>query len=304
MLKKRLPPLEPLIAFEAAARLLSFTRAGEELHLTQAAISQQIRSLESSLGVQLFTRSHRAVQLTNEGREYQHTVAAILKQLAGATMDIQNVEFSRQLVIGCDQSFAGQWLSPRIAQLRQLLPGVALRIVASDDYAESLGGDVQVAVMHGNGQWPGFHSRQLFAEEVFPVCSPDYPHEHAREDWAGWLLQAQLIDLVDSHWNWMNWRLWLGGHDIDEPLANRNLHINSYPLVIDAACAGIGVALGWVGLVDELLAQGRLVRPIEQSLETELGYYFICRENLRDDEAVQQLEDWLIRKFTHGESTR
>ena len=81
--------------------------------------------------MQLFTRSHRAVQLTNEGREYQHTVAAILKQLAGATMDIQNVEFSRQLVIGCDQSFAGQWLSPRIAQLRQLLPGVALRIVAS-----------------------------------------------------------------------------------------------------------------------------------------------------------------------------
>ena len=89
MLKTRLPPLDPLIAFESAARLLSFTRAGEELHLSQAAISQQIRSLEQSLQVKLFTRSHRAVQLTNEGREYQHTVVAILKQLAGATMDIQ-----------------------------------------------------------------------------------------------------------------------------------------------------------------------------------------------------------------------
>ena len=99
MLKNRLPPLDPLVAFEAAARLLSFTRAGEELHLSQAAISQQIRSLEQSLQVKLFTRSHRAVQLTNEGREYQHTVAAVLKQLAGATMDIQNVEFSRQLVL-------------------------------------------------------------------------------------------------------------------------------------------------------------------------------------------------------------
>ena len=297
MLKQRLPPLEPLIAFEAAARLLSFTRAGEELHLSQAAISQQIRHLEGSLQVKLFSRSHRAVQLTNEGREYQHTVAAILKQLAGATMDIQNVEFNQQLVLGCDQSFATQWLSPRIAQLRGLLPAVSLRIIASDDYGESLGPEVQVAILHGDGQWPGFYSERLFAEEVFPVCSPDYPHLEAQEDWAGWLLQAQLIDLADSHWNWMNWRLWLGGNNIDEPLGNRNLQINSYPLVIDAACAGQGVALGWHCLVDDLIATGRLVRPLNQSLQTEFGYYFICRENLREDPLILQLQKWLLQSF-------
>ena len=297
MLKQRLPPLEPLIAFEAAARLLSFTRAGEELHLSQAAISQQIRHLERSLQVKLFSRSHRAVQLTNEGREYQHTVAAILKQLAGATKDIQNVEFNQQLVLGCDQSFATQWLSPRIAQLRGLLPAVSLRIIASDNYDESLGPEVQVAILHGDGQWPGFYSERLFAEEVFPVCSPDYPHLKAQEDWAGWLLQAQLIDLADSHWNWMNWRLWLGGNNIDAPLGNRNLQINSYPLVIDAACAGQGVALGWHCLVDDLIAAGRLVRPLNQSLQTEFGYYFICRENLREDPIVQQLQKWLLLSF-------
>ena len=293
MLKKRLPPLEPLIAFEAAARLLSFTRAGKELHLSQAAISQQIRSLESSLQVKLFSRSHRAVQLTNEGREYLHTVAAILKQLAGATMDIQNVEFSRQLVIGCDQSFATQWLGPRIAQLRSALPEVALRIIASDDYAESLGAEVQVAVLHGDGQWPGFRALRLFDEEVFPVCSPDYPHELAGQDWVSWLLQAQLIDLADSHWNWMNWRLWLGGNDIDAPLGNRNLQFNSYPLVIDAACAAQGVALGWRYLVDELIAEGRLLRPLQQSLRTEFGYYLISRENLLDDPVILRLQNWL-----------
>jgi LysR family glycine cleavage system transcriptional activator len=297
MLKQRLPPLEPLIAFEAAARLLSFTRAGEELHLSQAAISQQIRHLERSLQVKLFSRSHRAVQLTNEGREYQHTVAAILKQLAGATKDIQNVEFNQQLVLGCDQSFATQWLSPRIAQLRRLLPAVSLRIIASDNYGESLGPEVQVAILHGDGQWPGFHSERLFAEEVFPVCSPEYPHQQAQQDWAGWLLQAQLIDLADSHWNWMNWRLWLGGNNIDEPLGNRNLQINSYPLVIDAACAGQGVALGWHGLVDDLIATGRLIRPLKQSLKTEFGYYFICRENLREDPLILQLQTWLLQSF-------
>ena len=301
MLKKRLPPLEPLIAFEAAARLLSFTRAGEELHLSQAAISQQIRSLEQNLQVKLFTRSHRAVQLTNEGREYLHTVAAILKQLAGATMDIQNVEFKQQLVLGCDQSFATQWLAPRLGSLRALLPSVSLRIIASDDYAESLGNEVQIAVLHGDGDWPGFQVTQLFTETVFPVCSPDYPGPERDEDWVTWLLQAQLIDLADSHWNWMNWRLWLGGNDIDEPLGNRNLQINSYPLVIDAACAGHGVALGWGCLVDDLIAAGKLRRPIEQSLDTEFGYYLLCREGESDRPVVQALGQWLIDAFTASE---
>ena len=297
MLKKRLPPLEPLIAFEAAARLTSFTRAGEELHLTQAAISQQIRNLENSLQVKLFTRSHRAVQLTNEGREYLHTVAPILKQLAGATMDIQNVEFSRQLVLGCDHSFAAQWLGPRIARLRALMPEASLRIVASDDYDEILGSDVQAAVLHGDGNWPGFRALRLFDEEVFPVCSPDYPHAEAGEDRVEWLLEAQLIDLADNHWNWLNWRLWLGGNGIDEPLGNRNLQISSYPLVIDAACAGQGVALGWRYLVDDLLAQGRLVRPLRQSLHTEFGYYLVYRDNRQDDDLLLRLRDWLCDAF-------
>ena len=300
MIKNRLPPLDPLIAFEAAARHLSFTRAGEELHLSQAAISQQIRSLEESLRVKLFTRSHRAVQLTNEGREYQHTVSAVLKQLAGATMDIRNAEFSQQLVIGCDESFAACWLGPRFDALRRLLPEVALRIVASDDYGESLGADVQVAVLHGDGHWPGFEACRLFDEEVFPVCSPDYDHAGAGEDWVGWLLQAQLIDLADSHWNWMNWRLWLGGNDIDEPLGHRRLQINSYPLLIEAACQGQGVALGWRHLVDDLLAQGRLLRPVEQSLVTEFGYYLLYRDGQQQDSNVMRLRNWLLTQFEAG----
>ena len=297
MLKQRLPPLDPLVAFEAAARLLSFTRAAEELHLSQAAVSQQIRSLEENLKVKLFTRSHRAVQLTNEGREYQHTVAMMLKQLAGATTDIQNVEFAEQLVIGCDQSFATQWLSPRLGELRDLLPAVTLRLVASDDYDDSLGAEVQVAVLHGDGNWPGFVSRRLFDEEVFPVCSPDYDHAGAAGDWVDWLLQAQLIDLADSHWNWMNWRLWLGGNDIDQPLGNRSLQINSYPLVIEAACNGQGVALGWARLVDDLIARGRLLRPLEKSLKTEFGYYVIYRENQAEEEPVRQFRRWLESEF-------
>ncbi len=297
MLKSRLPPLDPLIAFEAAARLLSFTRAAAELHLSQAAVSQQIRGLEDSLGVKLFTRSHRAVQLTNEGREYQHTVAAMLKQLAGATMDIQQVGATRQLVLGCDQSFAAQWLLPRLTALRGELPEVTLRIIASDDDAECLARDVDLSILHGDGNWPGYSAERLFDEEVFPVCSPDYTRQGDPGDWVGWLLGAQLIDLADSHWNWMNWRLWLGGHDIDEPLGGRRLQINSYPLVIEAACAGHGVALGWRYLIDDLIAAGRLLRPVAQSLRTEFGYYLIYRDPDAMDPATASLRDWLRRQF-------
>ncbi len=297
MLKSRLPPLDPLIAFEAAARLLSFTRAAEELHLSQAAVSQQIRGLEDSLGVKLFTRSHRAVQLTNEGREFHHTVAAMLKQLAGATLDIQQVGASSQLVLACDQSFATQWLLPRLGVLRSEIPDLALRIIASDDDAECLARDVELSILHGDGNWPGFRAERLFDEEVFPVCSPDYTRAPAAENWAEWLLEAQLIDLADSHWNWMNWRLWLGGHDIDQPLTRRSLQINSYPLVIDAACAGHGVALGWRYLVDDLLDAGRLLRPVAQSLRTEFGYYLIAREAPADGSSAARVHAWLRERF-------
>ena len=299
MYKHRLPPLDPLIAFEAAARLLSFTRAGEELHLTQAAISQQIQNLEQSLQVKLFTRSHRAVQLTNEGREFQHTVSAILRQIAGATMDIQNVEFTEELIIGCDQSFAAFWLGPNLSRLRAVLPDISLRLMVADDENESLGSDTQLGIVHGDGHWTGYQSERLFGEEVFPVCSPGFVLPETGENWIDWLLQAPLIDLADSHWNWLNWRHWLSANNIDQPLANRQLQINSYPLVIEAACAGLGVALGWRHLVDDLLDQRKLVRPVAQSLKTEYGYHVVWRESQHESDTLRQFRAWLKDQFKH-----
>ena len=132
------------------------------------------------------------------------------------------------------------------------------------------------------------------------MCSPDYDHAAAANDWVDWLLQADLIDLADSHWNWMNWRLWLGDNDIEQPLGNRALQINSYPLVIEAACRGEGVALGWAYLVDDLIAQGRLLRPLDRSLKTEFGYYLIRRENQPQDDAVTRFCSWLTQHFEPG----
>jgi LysR family glycine cleavage system transcriptional activator len=297
MLKNRLPPLEPLVAFESASRLLSFTRAGEELHLTQAAVSQQIRNLEQYLDIKLFTRSHRAVQLTDEGREYQHTVAGLLKQLASATTDIKSSEVNPRLSITCDQSFAALWLSSRLRQFQQVNPGISLRIFVSDVEAECITNDAQISIFHGEGYWPGFQSFKLFDEAVFPVCSPEYFQSQAELNWRDWLLQADLLDLDDSHWNWMNWRTWFAGQDIDEPLQFRNLQINSYPLLIEAACHSQGVALGWNYLVDELLDSGKLVRPIDLSLTTSFAYYLIINERYCEEPSVVQFRQWLMATF-------
>ena len=301
MLKNRLPPLEPLIAFEAAARLLSFTRAGEELHLTQAAVSQQIRNLEQYLDIKLFTRKHRAVQLTHEGREYQHTVSGLLKQLASATTDIKSNEVNPRLSITCDQSFAAFWLSPRLRQFQHLNPGISIRLFASDDEAECITDDTQISVFHGEGYWPGYESYKLFDETIFPVCSPQYLQSQAKLDWRDWLLQTDLLDLDDSHWNWMNWRAWFAGQGIEEPLQFRNLQINSYPLLIEAACRSQGVALGWNYLVDELLDSGKLVRPIEQSLTTSFGYYLIINQRDIEESSVVLFRQWLMTTFAESD---
>lgn len=274
-LRQQLPPLDYLIAFESAARLLSFTAAARELALTQAAISQQIRKLEQRLGVRLFLRRHRAVQLTPAGRQYQHTVAMALAHLADATTEARGIAAGARLTIAADQSVAALWLMPRLAGLRALLPEVALRLVVSDEEADLLDEDVQAAILHGDGAWPGFEAARIFPEEVFPVCSPGYLTDNPAIATPEGLAAALLLDLEDEHWNWITWRIWLTELAIARPAAHRPLSISSYPLVIEAARAGQGVALGWRHLVDDDLESGRLVQPLARSVATSFGYHLV-----------------------------
>lgn len=274
-LKSRLPRLEPLVAFEAAARHLSFTEAARELNLTQAAVSQQIRNLERALGVDLFIRAHRAVRLTPRGRDYQHTVSAVLRQLAGATEELRAPGDKPRLNIATDQSIATMWLMPRLPRFREANPDVAVRLVASDDERDCLADDIQISIIHGNGEWAGYHADLLFDEEVFPVCSPAYLEGRPPVAAAADLLACDLLELEDDRWDWMNWRAWLGGNGVDLPAGHRSLQINSYPLLIDAARNGQGVALGWRVLVDDHLAHGDLVRPLPATVLTSLGYHCV-----------------------------
>ncbi len=296
--RKDLPPLEFLVAFEAAARLGSFTAAAAELSLTQAAVSRQIRLLEQNLGRSLFTRAHRAVSLTPEGREFQHTVSLALSHVANAAQALRAPAANARLTVAADQSVAALWLLPRLGRFRDAHGEFDLRLVASDLEVDCLAEEVDVAIVHGDGSWPGHQAELLLDEEVFPVCSPAYLARHGPVARPADLLGRVLIDLDDEHWNWINWRVWLTEQDIQSPQDGtgpaglRRLVINSYPLIVQAARDGLGVALGWKHLVEAPLAAGSLVRPLDEAVRTELGYYLLVRQDRELSPQAAAFRDW------------
>lgn len=293
-LRKSLPPLHALVAFEAAARLSSFSAAAQELNISQAAVSQQIRNLEESLNLSLFDRAHKTVQLTPAGREYQHTVAMALEHLAAATRDLRASRGRGRLTVAADQSMAWLWLMPRLGRFQDGNPAVSVRVVASDLEADCFAGDVDVALVHGEGKWPGLRAMRLFGDEIYPVCSAEYlkaaPPLSAPVD----LVRHTLLHLEDDHWNWMNWRMWLTGNGVDQPAGEGGLTINNYALLIEAAKMGQGVALGWSGLVDHELDRGALVRPLRDSIRTRFGYYAVWPEHQAQSPQARAFIDWIL----------
>ncbi|MGE4248066.1 MAG: LysR substrate-binding domain-containing protein [Parvibaculaceae bacterium] len=295
--RKSLPPLHSLIAFEAAARLSSFSAAAQELNISQAAVSQQIRTLEENLNLTLFDRTHRTVQLTPAGRNYQHTVAMALEHLAMATRDLRVTRGRVRLTVAADQSMAWMWLAPRLAHFQENHPSISVRLVASDLESDCLVNTVDVALIHGDGKWPGRQATLLFAEEVYPVCSETYlksaPALASPRD----LAMHRLLHLEDDHWNWMNWRMWLTENGVDLAAERDGLTVNNYPLLIEAAKKSQGLALGWNGLVDAELAQGALLRPLAQSVSTRFGYYIVWPEQERLPDPVQCFLTWTLAQI-------
>lgn len=294
-MNSNLPPLSSLVAFEAAGRLQSFTRAAAELNVTQAAVSRQIRLLEDHLGRQLFRRAHRAVELTNEGRDYLHTIANALNHVGTATRELKTTAREPRLTIAADQSMATLWLLPRLQAFRQEAPGLNIRLIADDDEDRIFASGADVALVHGDGDWPLHQSAMLFADDIVPVCSPEYLMTRQAPQSASDFVVEALIDLEDEHWNWLNWRQWLTSQGVSMAAGPRGLVIDSYPLVIDAALRGSGFALGWRGLIDDALAEGRLVAPLATSLKTRFGYYIVWPRNRTILPEAQIFIDWALR---------
>jgi DNA-binding transcriptional LysR family regulator len=294
-LNKQLPPLSTLVAFEAAARHQSFTRAALELNLTQAAISRKIRLLEDDLGNDLFVRANRAVQLTSEGRDLQHTVSFALTHIANGTEQVRATGGRRRLNIATDKSVNSLWLMPRLHEFRQRNPELVIRIVSSDIDSECLVDNIDVAILHGEGQWPGYEARRLLDETVFPVCSPGYlqcfgPLETVRD-----LPSHSLVALEDDHWGWMSWRVWLTEKGVNQPMDRQDMIMNDYFSVLQAARAGQGIALGWGHLVDGYLDDGSLVCPLgRESVTTDFGYFLLTPTSRPPGDEALQFARWAL----------
>jgi DNA-binding transcriptional LysR family regulator len=292
--KRKLPSMTALPAFEAAARSLSFTKAAQELCVTQAAISRQIASLERGFGAKLFIRSHRKLELTAEGQLLQHSTSIALDLIEKVTRELHVKQQKNLLTIAADTSMAYRWLLPRFENFHNSHPDIPVNIRACDHEEDCFQPDADVILLYGDGYWPGYDATLILEEEIYPVCHPEFYEQHSItsiEELSDFL----LLDLQAGRWDWMSWEQWFleMGMQFTTPL--KTLSFNSYPLLIDGTLHKQGIGLGWGGLVDDLLEKGKLVRLFEKSLKTERGYYLLKPSRIRLTPQAKTLYDWVLK---------
>ncbi|ATU95299.1 LysR family transcriptional regulator [Phyllobacterium zundukense] len=292
-LRSQLPPLTALTVFEAASRFSSFTRAAEELGVTQAAVSRQIHLLEEDFGFPLFTRLHRQVILTDKGKALSAAASDAFNLLAEAVTDLRRDASSDELTISATIAFSHFWLMPRISEFSRHYPYINLRIVTQDNMPNLQRGEVDVAIRFGNGMWPDGHAEPLFEDEVFPICSPEYAGTDGRIKTPADLTSYSLISNETDDPMWTGWNEWLSSFSIVVPKKTRGLRCSFYTEAIYAALNGQGIALGWTHLVEDLLRQGRLVRLTDAAIKPRGAYFVVVPTRQRSKEAANLFVKWL-----------
>jgi LysR family glycine cleavage system transcriptional activator len=284
----RLPPFIALRALEAASRHKSYSRAAEELNVTHGAVSHQIRRLEEELGAVLFLRRGNVMEPTPSALKLAARIADAMDTLRGAVEEIAAEAVTDPLVLSTLSSFAGRWLTPRLARLAEETGEAHLEVRAADAIANFVSDGVDAAVRYGAGRWPGVTSVTMFTETLFPVCSPAFAEQYRLEKPED-LLRAPLLRQTHRPWT-----IWFSSIGIDAPPPRSGMIFDDSALLLDAAAQGLGAALARSGLVEIDLRQGRLVRPFEGSAPAEAGYHFVWRPDSRKLKRILRLRDWLL----------
>jgi LysR family glycine cleavage system transcriptional activator len=290
-----LPPLSALRAFEAAARHMSFSKAADELHVTPAAISHQIHALEEDLGVRLFYRMNRSIELTASGRIL---LPGLTEAFAGIQSSVRRLRAHNDtgtLTVTASPSFAAKWLVLRLHRFQEQCAEVDVRISASDDVVDLTKGDFDIAIRYGSGKYPGLDVELLFTNEVFPACSPQLltagpplriPADLARHT----LIHDQAVErdpLVPT------WPMWLKAAGVKDVPATAGLTFNNMHLALDAAIAGHGVVLAYSTIAEADLAAGRLVRLFSLALPDQFAYYIVTAPGALERPKVRAFRNWL-----------
>lgn len=291
-MSRRLPPLNSLRVFEAAARHLSFTRAAEELFVTQAAVSHQIKALEEFLGLKLFRRRNRSLLLTEEGQSYFLDIKEIFSSLSEATDKVLERSAKGALTISLPPSFAIQWLVPRLSDFNNQEPDIDVRIKAVDMDEGSLTEDVDVAIYYGRGNWPGLRVELLYQEQLLPLCSPQV------------LLNEKPLSTIDDlrfhtllhDTSRKDWKSFVKQYDLEGMNVNHGPIFSHTTMVLQAAAHGQGIALGNNVLAQPELDAGRLVAPFEEVLVSKNAFYLVCSEKQADTGRIATFREWILSK--------
>ena len=274
---------------------MSFSGASQQLNISESAISRKVRLLEQHLGESFFLRGSRSIKLTQQGQVFLQKVTPALNMLRSAASELAERQSDKPIVLAATNSVASLWLTPRLHEFRKANPHLRIMLVSSDNDEECLSQSVDLTILRGSGDWPGYTAKLMFGETVFPVCSPEYLDANPGCTDIAKLPDLHLIEVASSHAEWMNWKVWLSHMGVQAPSYERPIFFNTYPLSIHAAVDGVGVALGWGHLVDRLLETRQLVRPCsEASVRTNDGYYLLVPKNRRPFPARDEVEQWLV----------
>ena len=285
---RELPPLLSVRAFETAARHLSFQRAADELHVTPSAISHQVRSLETFLGVELFRRDHRGVTLTAEGRVYLDKLRDAFDHIASATADVRQRKLSGRFVLGATSAFISRWILPRLGRFMSSLPDIDLKLEALVAPADFQKQDLDMAIAIGPKEWAGLRADRIMSTPLFTLCSPRIREKlKTPKD-----LRGQTLLHYDQGEEWVRW-LQVAGVDMD---ASAGPRFNDCNVLLQAAVEGHGVALSFTGLAERELKSGQLVKPFELQLLPTAWYHVISPEASAELPKARAVRKWILQE--------
>jgi DNA-binding transcriptional LysR family regulator len=290
-MSRRLPSLNGLRAFEAAARHGSFVAAGSELNVTQAAISRMVRVLEQRLGFALFERLPNGLTLTPQGKALQPGITAAFDAIAAVTEQVAAMRATPVLTLGVGQSFALRWLIPRLGGFYRDHPEIEVRL-ATGGAINPFKDDWTCGILLGSGDWPDLEAEPLFSADLFPVCTPAIARRLAKP---ADLAKETLLQVAHSP---EEWPLWLAAARVKLPARKLGPRFDNYAMVLQAAVDGAGVAVGLRPYVEDDIKAGRLVAPFPLTVPKGRAWYLAYRPHRADDPGLMAFRDWLRANFT------
>ena len=292
----RLPSLTALRIFAVAARHLSFTKAADELHLTQSAVSHRIRELERELGISLFQRLARHVELTTAGAVLARQVEQAVNDLTRTIAELDRTDQTRRLTVTMLPSVASRWLMPRLPRFRERRPDIDVQVIADPRLLDLRTDGIDLAIRFGAGSYPGYATTALMQDFVFPVCSPRLIERHGAVETVEDLLELPLLldSGTEGDGSGSDWRSWLGALGRPRASVRAGAQLSDASLMIEGAVLGLGVGLARASLVGDHLADGTLICPMPVAAPTRFSYYLLALPETAELPNIRQFRDWAL----------